>query len=306
MSDPEILSHWMGYLRDDCAFADVVIPETHNSGIVDCRLGVFNIPVGWLNCLGAGIGVQLTYGVRSFDIRIGESSGDVYCVHGLGRSILLQDALRDMKAFQERFPSEFIKVRIVQSGKVNAAIVCGMVRDELDLLSWGIRSSVNLAEVTIGELRKQRRNFIVFGDSQFVEQGYCCRVPDVGTWNAAVNFGKVADSHKLYDYLRQRLCQEQRNWVLSLNRASGSSIWKEHPLNFMLKDREHFRNLIRELKADGVKLGKVSGIAFDYATHDWEQTGQVVLLNVTKGLIIDSLRERFVQFVAVRMDTAVL
>lgn len=309
MDDPDILSHWMGYLRDDCQFADVVIPETHNSGAVDCRLKPLNIPLGWLNCQGAGIGTQLDYGVRSFDIRIAESSGNIVCAHGLGRSILLRDALRDMKTFRDRFPSEFIKVRIVKvmdSESVNAELVRRMVRDELDLLSWGLQSSVNFSEVTIGELRTRQRNFIVLGDRQFVEGGYICVVPDVGTWNGAVNFGRVGDSQELYDYLEQQLCQDQRHLVLALNRASGSSIWKAKPVDFMMRDRGHFRDLIRRLKADRVKLGKVSGICFDYATHDWEHTGQVILLNVAKGLVINELRERFVQLVTEKIGMSPL
>jgi hypothetical protein len=165
--DDKVYCNWMSFLRDDAVFGDIVWPESHNSGCVNCALRCCcGIPLGWLNCQKDGIMKQLEYGTRAFDIRIDQTSAlGVVCTHGFGRTtVTLETAMRELRQFRDLHPSEFFKIVIYpyfDTRHVDDELVRRIVEDTLDLPQFGFEASFNVGRRTVGEMRQSGKNFII-------------------------------------------------------------------------------------------------------------------------------------------------
>jgi hypothetical protein len=315
--DEKVYCNWMSFLRDDVLFNDIVWPESHNSGCVNCALRCCcacccGIPLGWLNCQKHGIMTQLEYGTRAFDIRIAQTSAlGVVCTHGFGRTTLtLETAMRELKQFRDQYPSEFFKIVIYpyfDKTPVDDELVRHIVEDTLDLPQFGFEASFKLGTRTVGEMRQSGKNFIIITCNSVAETFRCGgSVPQTGTWSADYHVGKVADGQRLFTHLNEVLSGDKANVSLAFNRASGDSICKQKPRDFAAADRPHFLWFIREVRANPEKLRKIAGCCFDWVTEDYEQTGCTILLNEAKGLIREDIVEEFVRRVQIRLGRMAL
>lgn len=295
---------WMSYLRDDAAVDDVVIVESHNAGAIDCTL--YNqevIPLDWLNCQQGTIYDQLLYGVRSFDFRLNQlyredvsPENDIFCVHGTGTGVLFKDAIADIKRFSDEYPSEFIIIGIILYGEqAMYSVSADAVKGIMSLLGpeqYAFPSDYTFADKTMGDLRASGKRFIINTIPEW------CTVTNNNfirntTWSDEYNSGTTDDGKKLYDMIIERLKNAETGETISpsLNRGSGGSKNKQLPLDFMKSDRAYFTRLIEILWDTPDYLSHLNGFCIDYATFDYWQCGNALLLNVKKGLIDDQTYE---------------
>ena len=290
---PEVYPVWMSYIDDDAPYAELSLPATHNSGAVDCRL--FNLDMNgvWLNCQQGTVYDQLLYGVRDFDFSISTASQDgrLFCVHGYGYGLPFDEAVADIRRFSDEHPSEFIviSVKLYADYSVADADAVKEVLDILDPAQYAMDESYNLSEMTMGDIRESGKRFAISCPAEWCD--YTTATAGVaGTWQSEYNFGTVDSGKICYDMIWETMlaAEEGAHIRPSLNRATGSSIMKELPLDFMLADRDYFLDLVGKIKSDPNALAACSGFSMDFATYDYVQCGKTLELNVAKGFVKDA------------------
>jgi hypothetical protein len=278
----------MSYLDDSTLFRDVVIPESHNAGAVGCQL-LGLIHLNFLDCQCGSFYDQLCHGVRAFDMRLGTWRNEIFMYHGTGRGLKLEDALRDIHRFRSENPTEFVILGVCR-GSVDRDKLRALLNRYLEPPKYCFKRDCQFDQAAIGDLRALGKNFLYLDDCL---PEYCVDWGRRGTWSKEFSFGRVSEGDKLYKHLWDILCREEGPFLLSLNRASGSSLLKENPIDYMRSDRRRFLSLIEQLKRNPDKLRKVNAISFDCASEDYVQCGHAILLNATKGLVNPEKLERF-------------
>lgn len=300
VSDTDFYAEWMNCISDEARVTEIVLPGTHNSGAVDCcLLANEKVPLNWLNCQQDGIYEQLCYGARYFDLRIlySEANKTVYCAHGLGTGITLEEALSDLQRFDSEYPGQFYFISLCLYDSNNGVPPEG-VMDEI--LSRYIPSDrvftgdKDVAEMTLGEMRASEKTFVLMTETEWAP--VVSAFSEYGTWNSDTNFGTADSGAALYDYLYEALdergASDDAVFKLDLNRASGSSLNKELPLDFMLGDREKFLKLIDDTVADETRLANANFFMLDFATYDYVQCANVIGLNLGKGVVEPEYAEK--------------
>lgn len=300
-SENKSYQSWMSYLSDDALFKDVILPESHNAGAVDCTfLAQADSPLDWLNCQQASIYEQLSYGVRVLDIRINQLTffgvtpkDSLYCVHGTGTGLLLKDVIADVKRFSDEYPSEIIVITMRLYGedgiyKADAETVSDIM-NILEPQRYAFPSEYTISDKTMGELRESGKRYVISAPTE-----WCTVTNDtyerIGTWSSEYNSGTLEQGAALYDKLLELLdeADDSERYFPSLNRGSGDSMTKTLPLDFMKHDRALFNNFIKALCDEPRRLSVLNGLCIDYSTFDYWQCGQIILLNVKKGLVTDN------------------
>lgn len=290
----DIYAEWMLYINDHALFTEVVMPESHNAGSVNCTFGILRC--GWLDCQMDDLHTQLCHGVRCLDIRVLEDKqGIIRMAHGSAQAnMTLEQALADIRRFRDAYPSEIITVSIrgyTASSVSNAETASTLIYKYLAPEKHAIPKRFDLSKATMKDVRKSRKNYII--SSPWVDEQYTNSDGTVGTWTGNVNFGKVIEGQKLYNYIYDLLEKRNGRFRFSLNRASGNKMRKEKPVDFMLYDRENFITLTDYLEKNPEKLAKVAGFSFDFSTYDYVQPGRTLRLNAVKGLIKPEYRDCF-------------
>lgn len=296
---------WMNAIADEAKLKEIAIPASHNTGSIDCTLGTTSIPLRWLDCQQDTVYDQLRYGVRLLDLRTGydPKSDIVYCVHGTGFGIPLEDALRDLKRFDETYPGQFYFVSISVYGVVQGAPAESM-RDLIGRYLPAERvfpADTDLTDMTIGAMRATGKTFVLRTDPSWGIENSTYRMHD--TWTGAANSGRTDDNTALFLHLEQELrsASDSELLLLSFNRGSGDSLAKELPLDFMLADRAAFLELIDQIESNRQFLSRANFFNFDYTTYDWIQCASVIGLNLTKNLVRPESRAAFSALIEQRL-----
>jgi 1-phosphatidylinositol phosphodiesterase len=106
-------NNWMTNLPNSTKLSDLSIPGTHDSGASSDYIRFYNPAQPFANAQNTTIEEQLSYGVRYFDIRVGEMGSwwnrSFSIVHGaIGYRITLPEVIGKMKAFLNANPGEVI------------------------------------------------------------------------------------------------------------------------------------------------------------------------------------------------------
>jgi hypothetical protein len=149
----------------------------------------------------------------------------------------------------------------------------------------------DLTTATMRDLRTSGKHIMI--RSGWIDQAFCISWPCTGTWSSEFNFGPVSDGDRLYAHLRHILDEPNANRRLAMNRASGDSLHKELPRDYMNADKERFRALIEELMASPEKVAKINGLDFDFVTETHELAGAAILLNLVRETVNEEHREDF-------------
>ena len=146
----------------------------------------------------------------------------------------------------------------------------------------------------MGEMRASGKTFVLMTETEWAP--VVSAFSEYGTWNSDTNFGTADSGAALYDYLYEALDERSASddavFKLDLNRASGSSLNKELPLDFMLGDREKFLKLIDDTVADETRLANANFFMLDFATYDYVQCANVIGLNLGKGVVEPEYAEK--------------
>ncbi|MFK7799731.1 MAG: phosphatidylinositol-specific phospholipase C domain-containing protein, partial [Aureispira sp.] len=110
-------NNWMTNLPNSTKLSDLSIPGTHDSGASSKYIRFYNPAQPFANAQDKTIEDQLSYGVRFFDIRVGEMGSwwnrSFSIVHGaIGYRITFPEVISKMKAFLAANPGEVIIVSL--------------------------------------------------------------------------------------------------------------------------------------------------------------------------------------------------
>jgi hypothetical protein len=220
-----------------------------------------------------------------------------FVAHGLGTGIRLDIGLQDLRRFHDDFPQEimFLTTRsYYNDSNINGEIARNLIDEWLNPLTLAFSSTFPWATATMGNLRAAGRCFAI--NSPWVPDGYCAQGrPGIGTFDGNFNFGVLTDDYKLYNHLKDLLSNQAGLFHLDLNRASGDSLQKHAPLDFMLSDRSIFLMFLHGSQQNSVMLSRVVGVNMDCISFDFIQSGMVLLLNAFKKCIVPGKEFEFVQ-----------
>jgi hypothetical protein len=198
-----------------------------------------------------------------------------------------------------QFPSEFVELDIIPGLErfcPEGPPVVELIARVMDLPGLAFERSFDLVHATMKNMRDIGKNVMI--RSRWVEERYNIGWPPVGTWTAASNFGGIDEGEKLYTYLRWLLDGPRTMMRFAMNRASGDSLIKELPRNYMLEDMDRFRRLIEEIQQKPEWLAKLQGLDFDFVTETHELAGATIHLNLSKGTVQEGKREDFHDIIA--------
>lgn len=94
------LTEWMSYIYDDAPVTDIAIPGSHDSGCIEMPYYGATQDLTFAE--------QLDRGVRYFDIRVNDKGGDLVIYHSIVNGVDFEGVLRDIDAFMDAHPSEFL------------------------------------------------------------------------------------------------------------------------------------------------------------------------------------------------------
>jgi hypothetical protein len=282
---------WMSLLSDSALYQDVVIPGSHNSGAINCKLAGI-ILLDWLTCQQDHLYTQLRYGVRGFDLRvIPGADGMFFFGHGvcIGEINVIEGFL-DIRKFIEEHPSEIISLYIHKTDDhvvMNEAEIRLIISTILNPERFAFSTSdPDLSKATMGEIRACKKNLII--SSPWIDSKFAVGRDSWDTWTSEYNFGPLEAGEQLYDHIYDLLNGDNWNMGLSLNRASGGGTIL--PLSYMLHDYSMFADLIVDFQKNPIHLQKVISISFDFTTYDTIQIENVIGLNAYKGLFCKSFQ----------------
>lgn len=107
LNNDDLMLDWMARLDDETPINEIYLPGTHDSGALYSFLGISG------KCQSYGIADQLNMGVRFFDIRLKLRNDELAVFHNfVDQHLSFEEVLKDIKAFLEENPSEFIIMSI--------------------------------------------------------------------------------------------------------------------------------------------------------------------------------------------------
>lgn len=291
---------WMGYVKEDTLYRDIIIPATHNSGTVD-SLVFGDATIGHLEVLDCQQGTiydQLMYGVRSFDFRITTNYDDtprLVCTHGTGFGLYFDDALRDIARFLDEHPTEFVTMTVkLYDSNFYSKVDPDKAQEAISILEpekYCMDDGYDLPSMTLAEIRESGKRIAIS-----CPEGWCDYIntswvlPETYTYE--VNSGPIEQGRACYDNIWNKITAagEEERLCISLQRGYGNSdgpTGKIAPFKYMNYDREFFLELIEKIKVSEHALTVCGEFDIDYATYDYVQCGSVLGLNVAKGIVND-------------------
>lgn len=282
-------SDWMTRVSDSAPWEDLVIPGSHNTHAINCKLGGL-IPQSYLTCQQDWIYNQLMGGTRSFDLRlIPDFFDDSYSFgHGICQcEVPMVDGLTELARFVQDHPTEIIQIRLSKSNSTLSYDDATLASNIEKILQPDVHAfkptTTNLQTATMADMRAAGKQLIMRGE--WVSDEYKMMGTDSGTWSSDYNFGPLDQGQALYDHIYDLLDTTQSRLSLDLNRASGDSLNKTAPLDYMLHDYQLHAQLVDHLANTPEHLKWCTGLTFDHVTYDEVQVPAIVELNVAKGLI---------------------
>jgi hypothetical protein len=291
----EIWENWMGYISDSCPLSDVVIPGSHNAGAVNVTF-MFELPLEWLNCQLDGAYKQCMYGCRYFDIRIQMIDEEFYCCHGVGTGIKFELFLTELRRFVTDHPTEFVCFSIrsyYYPAEFDVPQLRAIMDRTVDYTHLAIPGGFDFTRATMGELRATGARFAI--ECEWIDVAYNNKRPQRDTYTDQANVGNLDDGPRLYSHLRDVLLNGKEKYSIATNRNSGASMEKHTPENFMISDRVLFREFMDEVDKNPEMQKRMIGAGMDCVTLDYVQTGRVLLVNASKGLVKPEKKDEFVK-----------
>lgn len=289
--------NWMSYIKDDAKITKIAMPGSHNSGTVGMNK--------FACCQHGTLYEQYTYGVRFFDIRLkADRKGRVHIAHGICSGMLAEDAFRDLKKIFDETDEFFVlSIRtymnqgigpITLSYDGNTEETNRLIKEYLNPEQYALTDCSNIGEMTIGDLRKAGKKYIIINAEKEYEYSTDC--PFEGPWNPTVyGFKPRKFAMRIQTYLKEIETDGffwfQTQQTPNLGTENG---WTKWPYDLDTMSRVHFSQIIKDIEADPVMLSRVNIVAGDFMTRDLMKQGKILGLNLAKGIVKEELKDEFI------------
>ncbi len=288
---------WMSYIKEETLLTKLVIPGAHNAGSYGMK--------GIAECQSHNLKTQFDYGMRQFCLRLNtDKKGNIVLAHGVSKGDLFENALIDIKSALEENPTEILLLDIREyypqkfgpitiTYKADTNEVNRLLRKYLEPEKYAYTDFNHIKEVTLGDLRKSGKRYILINDTENYNYSKNCHV--LLPWEKQVN-GALAKAFAketlrfFDDYQTDGLYWFQTQQTPNLGVPVG--VCKPYTLDKEL--RHYFKDIIDGIKDNPFYLDSANIIAGDFMTEDYMKSRLILELNLLKNNVIDKLREEYI------------
>lgn len=291
-----IYTDWMSYIKDEIPLTQVVIPGAHNAG----SYGMSKMA----QCQKDNLRTQFQYGVRQFCLRLStDRKGRIVLAHGVTKGDLFENALRDLQAVLEAYPTEILLLDIREyqpqkfgpvtlTYKADKDKVNALLKQYLDPEKNAYCDFTHIKEVTLGDIRRAGKRFILINDNETYEYSRNCA--QILPWEKKVNGAKAENFTKetlrfFDDYQTDGLYWFQTQQTPN----PGTEIGITPPEKLDCDLRKYFLRLTDAIANTPRYLARANIIAGDFMTEDYMKSEAILRLNLLKGNVKEELCDAF-------------
>lgn len=284
--------NWMSYIKDDAKITKITMPGSHNSG----TMGM----IRFAECQNDSLYEQYKCGVRMFDIRLKMAKdGKLYVAHGLAKGMPAECAFENLKAIFAESDEFFIlgiktymnqKVGpITLSYKGNSDETSRLIKEYLSPEKYAFTDYENISDVTMGDIRKSGKKYIIINKNK--EYDYSCDCPMPDPWDPKV-YGLRPDkfAKEILKYFKEvdtdGFFWFQTQQTPNPGTDNGMTKW---PDDLEKMSKPFFPQIIGDIAADPEMLRKVNIVAGDFMTADTSKAAKILKLNLLKGIVKNEL-----------------
>lgn len=289
-------SEWMSYIKDDVKMTKLIIPGAHNAGTYGMR--------GIARCQNDNVLTQFKYGMRQFCLRLNtDKKGNIVLAHGISNGDLFENALKDIKTVLDENPTEILLLDIREyypqkfgpitiTYKADPDKVDALLEKYLSPKTNAYCDFEHIKEVTIGDIRKAGKRFILINDNEDYKYSKNCKVNL--PWEKQVNGNHAKEfAHETLrffdDYPTDGLYWFQTQQTPNL----GTPIGLSKPERLDKEVRMYFKDIIVGIENNPYYLESANIIAGDFMTEDYMKSKLILNLNLLKGNVREDLKEQY-------------
>lgn len=291
-----IYTNWMSYIKDDVKITSLIMPGAHNAG----SYGMSRMA----QCQKDNLFVQFIYGMRQYCLRLNTNKkGEIVLAHGITKGDLFENALKDIKKALDLYPSEFILLDIREyypqkfgpitlTYKADKNEVDNLLEKYLDPENNAFYEFKHISDVTVGDIRKSGKRFILINDNEDYKYSKNCE--QIVPWEKDVNGAKAerfANETLRYfdDYQTKGLYWFQTQQTPNL----GTEIGVTNPEKLDDALLEYFHVITDGIASTPRYLERANIIAGDFMTRDYSKSRQILKLNLLKGNVKTELESEY-------------
>lgn len=293
-------SDWMSYIKDDAKITKIAMPGSHNAA----TMGMSKLA----KCQEGSLYDQAMHGVRMFDLRFkATKKGELIVAHGVMNGMPAEQVFENLQRLLD-CTNEFFVIGIRTymnqgfgpiklSYNSNNSETSRLIRKYLSPEKYALTDVENIAELTMGDIRKSGKKYILLNKDK--EYDFTSDVPMPDPWDSVVYGYKPEKFIKeIQKYLREPMVDGfhwfQTQQTPNLNTENG---WTKWPDDLDEPVRALFPQLISDIAADPFMLEKVNIIAGDFMSRDNLKANLILRLNLLKGVVKDELVEEYTNFI---------
>lgn len=290
--------NWMSYIKDDAKITKIAMPGSHNSGTMGMNK--------FARCQNGSLYEQYACGVRFFDIRMkADKKGNLFIAHGICKGMPADKAFESLKKILDESDEFFVlgirtymnqgigPIKLSYEG--NTEETNRLIKEYLSPEKYALTDCENIGEITIGDIRKLGKKYIIINKDK--EYDYSTDCPLADPWDSAVyGYKPQKFAIEIQKYLKEIETEGffwfQTQQTPNLGTENG---WTKWPDDLDDMSRVYFPQIIKDIEADPVMLAKVNIVAGDFMTRDLMKANKILGLNLAKDIIKDELKAEFAE-----------
>lgn len=289
---------WMSYIKDDAKITKIAMPGTHNSGTMGMNK--------FARCQNGSLYEQYAYGVRFFDIRLkADKKGRLFIAHGIAKGMPAEHAFESLKMILDESSEFFVlSIKTYMNQKIgpiklsydgNTAETNRLIREYLSPEKYALTDCENIGELTVGNIRKSGKKYIIINENKEYEFSTDCPMP--APWDPVVyGYNPPKFAKEILNYLLETETEGffwfQTQQTPNIGTENG---WTKWPDDLDELSRMYFPQIIKDIAADPIMLERVNIVAGDFMTRDTAKADKILGLNLLKGVVKDELRAEYAE-----------
>ncbi len=287
---------WMSYIKDDAKITRIAMPGSHNSATMAMNK--------FARCQAGTLYEQYAYGLRMFDIRLKvNKKGELIVAHGVMNGVSAERAFLDLKRIIDE-TDEFLVIclrtymnqgigPITLSYNSNNEETSRLIRTCLNPEKYALTDVENIADMTIGDIRKSGKKYIIINEN--AEYDYSVKCPFEYPWASDVYGQKTEKFAKtILKYFDETQTEGFFGFQTQQTPNPGTENgWTKWPDDLDEMVRPFIPQIVSDIAANPEWLEKVNIIVGDFMTKDKMKTNEILSLNLLKGIVRDELKEEF-------------